>query len=82
MVLVHRLLSHLSRKYIWIGKMVKGEHHTLYKDGKFEENKMRKHGISEDDLKEAVRSNLNNHDLNEAKEIIIEKNGELSVIKK
>jgi uncharacterized membrane protein YcaP (DUF421 family) len=82
MVLIHRLLSHLSRKYPWVGKIVKGEHHRLYSDGRLEEEKMKKHGISEDDLKEAVRSNLNSDKIEEAKEIIIEKNGELSVIKK
>ena len=82
MVLVHRILSQLSRKYKSVGKVVKGEHESLYEDEKYKEDKMKQHGISEDDIKEAVRSNLNTHSMSEVKEVIIEKNGELSVIKK
>jgi uncharacterized membrane protein YcaP (DUF421 family) len=82
MVLVHRMLSQLSRKYTWIGKIVKGEHHSLYKDGTFDERKMKLHGISKDDLEEAVRLKINTEKIQEAKEIIIEKNGEMSVIER
>jgi uncharacterized membrane protein YcaP (DUF421 family) len=82
MVLVHRILSQLSRKYKSVGKIVKGEHHTLYENEQFDEQKMKQHGISEDDIKEAIRSKLNTHNIGEVKEVIIEKNGEMSVIKK
>lgn len=82
MVLVHRTLSTLSRTRPWLGKIVKGEHQTLYENQKFDENKMRQFGISKDDIEEAVRSKLNSQDISHVKEVIIEKNGELSVIKK
>lgn len=82
MVLVHRLLSYLAMYNQWIGKIVKGHHHTLYENGKFNERKMKKHGISKDDLEAAVRVQLNSDRIADAKEIRIEKSGELSVIKK
>jgi uncharacterized membrane protein YcaP (DUF421 family) len=82
MILVHRLLSFLALHNAWIGKIVKGQHHTLFENGRFDDAKMKKHGISKDDMKEALRSNLNSEDTSEAKKIIIEKSGELSVIKK
>lgn len=82
MVLIHRVLSQLSRTHKKIGMIVKGQHHTLYAGGRYDQEKMRRHGISEDDVKEAVRAHLNTHHLDEVKEVIIEKNGELSVISK
>jgi uncharacterized membrane protein YcaP (DUF421 family) len=82
MVLIHRLFSYLSTKYIWIGKIVKGEHHRLYKNESFNEKRMLKHGISKDDMLEAVRRELNTTDINEVDEIRIEKSGELSVTRK
>lgn len=82
MVLIHRLLSHLARTNPWVGKIVKGEHHTLYENGEFDHKMMRRHGISKDDVQEAIRSELNTHNIDQVKEVIIEKDGEMSVIKK
>jgi len=82
MVLIHRLLSHLSIKNIWIGKIVKGKHHTLYKNGTFNRRMMSRHGISEDDVKAAIRATLHSQDIDLVKEVVIEKNGEISVIGK
>jgi uncharacterized membrane protein YcaP (DUF421 family) len=82
LVLVHRLLSYLAIRHIWIGKIVKGEHQTLFRDGNYNEKKMNRHGISKDDMQEALRLKLNSNDINDAKEIVIEKSGELSVTRK
>jgi uncharacterized membrane protein YcaP (DUF421 family) len=82
MVIVHRLLSILAVHHTWIGKIVKGKHHTLFEDGKYLEDRMQRNGISKDDMNEALRSHLNTEDMNEARKIVIEKSGGLSVIKK
>ncbi|MBO9572596.1 MAG: DUF421 domain-containing protein [Chitinophagaceae bacterium] len=82
MILVHKLLAMLAMKYIWIGKIVKGIHRPLYNDGQMDIKNMKIVAISKDDLMEAVRLQLNKATLDTVKEIIIEKNGELSVIEK
>jgi uncharacterized membrane protein YcaP (DUF421 family) len=79
---IHRVLGLLSLKNKWVGKIVKGQHHTLYRDGKFYYSKMQWVSISKDDLMEAVRTQLNKNDLENVQEIIIEKSGELSVVEK
>jgi uncharacterized membrane protein YcaP (DUF421 family) len=82
MVLVHRLLSYLSVNHTWLGRIVKGEHHRLYQNGKFDEARMKKYGVSKDDIETSVRVELNSNKLEDAEEIRIEKSGELSVIRK
>src|SRR3954470_1744931 len=33
MVVIHRILGLLAMRYTWVGKIVKGVRHSLYKDG-------------------------------------------------
>lgn len=82
MVVIHRSLAYLSIKYVWIGKLVKGVHHSLYKDGRFDYTQMKRSGISEDDIYGAIRSQLHTSDLQEVQEVRIEKSGKLSVVRK
>src|SRR6266446_5812167 len=55
MVVIHKILALLAMKYIWIGKIVKGIHRSLYKDGEMNLKNMRIATISKDDLMEGVR---------------------------
>lgn len=82
MILIHKALAMLAMKFVWVGKMVKGIHRKLYDNGLRDRKNMELVGISEDDLLEAVRLQLNKTSLDEVEKIIIEKNGEMSVIKK
>lgn len=82
MVLIHKVLALLAMKFIWVGKLVKGIHRELYHNDRRHKKNMELVGISEDDLMEAVRLNINSTSLADVEKIIIEKNGELSVIKK
>jgi len=43
---------------------------------------MKKVLVSEEDLKQGVRIQLNEHDMKHMDEIFIERNGEISVVKK
>lgn len=81
-VLVHRLLGWISLRNDTIGRLVKGEKASLYADGKPNEANMRKAGVSEKDLLESVRLRINSDDLGQVREIIIERNGDMSVIRK
>ena len=80
MVVVHKILALLAMKYIWIGKIVKGIHRSLYKDGKMNLKNMRIATISKDDLMEGVRLQIHSNSLDNVKEVYIEKNGQVSVV--
>jgi uncharacterized membrane protein YcaP (DUF421 family) len=82
MVVIHRLLALLAMRYIWIGKIVKGIHRSLYKDGQLQIKNMEMATISKDDIMEGVRMQINSATLENVKEVYIEKNGQVSVVKK
>jgi uncharacterized membrane protein YcaP (DUF421 family) len=82
MILIHKVLAMLSMRYIWVGKIVKGIHRPLYENGRMDSRNMKLEAISEDDLLEAVRLQINKNSLANVAKIVIEKSGELSVIEK
>lgn len=79
---VHGLLGHISVRSDFIGRLVKGEKTLLYADGKPNERNMRRAMVSEKDLQESVRLRLNTDNMDQVHEIIIERNGDISVIRK
>lgn len=81
-VLIHRLLAWISLYNDTVGRWVKGEATSLYADGKRNEGNMRAARISEKDLLESIRQQINEDSLEKVKEIIQERNGEVSVVKK
>jgi uncharacterized membrane protein YcaP (DUF421 family) len=82
MVVIHKILALLAMKHIWVGKIVKGIHRSLYKDGKMNTKNMKIAAISKDDLMEGVRLEIHSDSLDDVQEAIIEKNGEVSIVKK
>jgi len=82
MVIVHKILAFLALKHIWVGKIVKGIHRSLYKNGEMNTRNMRISAISKDDLMEGVRMQINSNSLEDVKEAYIEKNGQVSIVKK
>jgi uncharacterized membrane protein YcaP (DUF421 family) len=81
MVAIHKVLGWLAMKHAWIGKIVKGYRHSLYKNGEMNQKNMQKTSISKDDLMQGVRLEINSDSLEEVKQIFIEKTGQLSVLK-
>jgi uncharacterized membrane protein YcaP (DUF421 family) len=81
-VLVHSGLGWISVRSDVIGRLVKGERKVLYAEGKMNERNMRRVMVSQKDLMESVRLRLNSNDLGEVQEIVLERNGEISVIRK
>ena len=63
-------------------RWVKGEASSLYADGRRNEANMRAARVSEKDLRESVRQKINEDGLEHVQEIIQERNGEVSVVKK
>jgi len=82
MVVVHKILALLALRYVWVGKIVKGIHRSLYKDGELNTKNMRIAAISKDDLMEGVRMQIHGNSLDGVKEAYIEKNGHVSIIEK
>jgi uncharacterized membrane protein YcaP (DUF421 family) len=80
-VLIHRLLAWASFYSDWVGRLVKGEASTLYADGRPDKKNLRTANVSDKDLKESVRQKINEDDFSNVKEIIQERNGEISVIR-
>lgn len=81
-VLIHRVLAWISLYNDTIGRWVKGEASSLYADGRRNEANMRAARVSEKDLRESVRQKINEDGLEHVQEIIQERNGEVSVVKK
>ena len=80
MVVIHKILAWLAMKHIWVGMIVKGYRRSLYKNGEYNLKNMKITSISKDDLMEGVRLEINSDNLDDVKEVYIEKNGQVSVV--
>ena len=80
-VLVHRLLAWISLYSDMVGSWVKGEASSLYAHGRKNDHNMQAARVSDKDLMESVRQKINEDSLEHVKEIIQERNGEVSVVK-
>ena len=82
MVALHRVIAWISVTQEWLGKIVKGKSQPLYKNGKIQWRNMKTTGVSENDLMEGVRMEGKVKTLGEIEEAQMERNGEISIIKK
>ena len=82
LILLHRLVAWITCSNHKIGRIIKGEPESLYKDGKLNETNLKQNYISHHDLMEGVRIHLNENNLDKVEEIFIERNGEFGVVKK
>ena len=80
LVVLHRLIAMLTATSPAIERLVKGQHHILYRGGVFDLKAMRRTGISRRDLEEVVRTKANRLQLPDVLEIHLESSGELSVV--
>jgi uncharacterized membrane protein YcaP (DUF421 family) len=80
-VLIHRLLAGISFYSDFVGRLIKGDAKVLYTNGAPHLQNMKTTHVSTKDLHEGLRLNAQTNDLQKIKEIIIERNGEISVIK-
>lgn len=76
----HWLFGLLAFHTGWFGPLVKGERLLLIKDGKIQEDGMRKGSITEHDLTQAVRVQTHHRDPTKVKRAYLERNGEISII--
>jgi uncharacterized membrane protein YcaP (DUF421 family) len=79
-VILHRLLAWLCLRYSKFGVFLKGEERLLYSKGKFLRENMEKSFLTDGDLLESVRLQINKNSLETVKEINLERSGRISVI--
>lgn len=77
---MHWLLGVLAFQTGWFGPLVKGERVTLIKEGKIQQEGMRRGSITERDLAQAVRMQTGQADAAKVKIAYLERNGEISII--
>ncbi len=82
LVLLHWFLSALAFRSHGFGRLVKGRGRTLVEGGQLRRDEMRKSHISERDLEEALRSHGMPPDLSGVESAHLERNGEISIIRR
>jgi uncharacterized membrane protein YcaP (DUF421 family) len=82
LVLIHRGLAWLSIRNKTIKHILEGASIPLYKNGKLNKDNLNTSLISEDDIKGDLRLKANIGSLEEADEVYMETNGDVSVVKK
>lgn len=81
-MVLHRLVALITFKSSWVGSILKGKSILMFENNEPVMKNLRRVHITENDLQEAVRKNLNMDDMSQVKEIYMDRSGELSVIRK
>lgn len=80
-VLIHWLLAHLAPKSRWLSWLAKGAVVKLAEDGRIDRRRMARHGLTDGDLEEAMRT-LGIERLDRVHAAYLERNGKISVVPK
>jgi uncharacterized membrane protein YcaP (DUF421 family) len=82
LAIIHRLLALASMYNETLGALVKGNKTILFKNNRIIKKNMIRCSVSHKDLEEEVRLILNETNMDNVEEIIMERSGKISVIKK
>jgi uncharacterized membrane protein YcaP (DUF421 family) len=80
LVVLHRLIALASVHWGWFEKSVSGEEVLLVRSGRVDEDALKKALITHKDLDEAVRRKNGDEDLAKVEKVILERNGDLTVV--
>ena len=81
LMLLHRLMAWLAFRNKKIGAIIKGKNLLLMRAGKKQQKNLSKSHITEDDILEALRRDVNITSLDKIKEVYLERSGDISIIK-
>ena len=81
LILFHRFIAFLTFRWEGFGNLVKGKEDVLMEGGQFRKKNLRKNHISEKDFLEELRLNGNLENIKRVKRAVIERSGEISVVK-
>lgn len=79
---LHRIFSWLSIRSVAFSKIMGGEKILLFEDGIFIKENLKKALTCEEDVMQGVRRSALTEDLSQIKRVYMERNGEISAIKK
>lgn len=82
LVLLHRLLGALARRFSWFSWLIKGDAIVLVRDGQMQRAAMAANDISEADLEENLRLNGNVARIEDVEEARLERSGQIGVVRK
>jgi uncharacterized membrane protein YcaP (DUF421 family) len=82
LVVLHRIIARVSVTQDWLGNLMKGHSEPLYKNGSIQWRGMKRTAVSVKDLMESVRMEGNVNSLDKVEEANMERNGEISIVKK
>jgi len=82
MVVLHRIVAWILSRHKKVAHYLQGEKIMLYENGQFLANNLGKGLVSEDDSMQGVRKSALTEDLKKIDKIYIERNGDITVIKK
>ncbi len=81
-VLMHRLFGWFIANSKRFGRLMEGDKILLYDNGKFIDANLKKALVCKEDIMQGVRKSALTEDLNLVDKVYIERNGEISAIKK
>jgi uncharacterized membrane protein YcaP (DUF421 family) len=81
-VLIHRLMELLLANHQKSSELLEGKKIELYTGGKFIRENMKKALVCEEDILQGLRKTALTEDLSKIEKVYMERNGEISVIKK
>jgi uncharacterized membrane protein YcaP (DUF421 family) len=80
LIALHWLLAFIAYHVDWFGPLVKGNAIELIKDGEVQREAMRRGGIGENDLTEALRKSAKATDVDRIENAYLERDGSITVI--
>lgn len=81
-VSLHRILGWLAIRYKWLEHLMEGNKFLLFINGNFIKETMDKALVQKEDIMQGVRRTALTEDMNKIKAVYMERNGEISAIKK
>jgi uncharacterized membrane protein YcaP (DUF421 family) len=81
-VLLHRLFGWLIAHSKAFGRFIEGDKMVLFENGKFREDAMKKALVCQEDIMQGVRKSALTEDMTKIEKVYMERNGEISTIKK
>jgi uncharacterized membrane protein YcaP (DUF421 family) len=82
LVLIHRLLGWITSHNKKLGEFIEGNKIILFENGSFVESNMNKALVCQEDILQEIRKSALTNDLNLIDKVYMERNGEISTIKK
>jgi uncharacterized membrane protein YcaP (DUF421 family) len=81
-IIMHKLIAFVTLKSSRMGAIFKGSALLLVEDGTPNKKNMNKGNITDNDLEEAIRLQINSNDIKQVKEAWLERSGQISIVKK